>query len=331
MKKLLLLFFFFQLLYSLTIAQTLPPLGDLSEFLPEVRGLNKGLANFPKLDLSTPQALAGFRSMPAPPVEFTLKPNDQTISIPSGNIRLRIFKPEKPVGIVLDIHGGGWCIGNPESSDALNEQTAKKCNVVVMSIDYKLAPENPIPNQIADCAEVLRWVLQNAKKEFGTEKIVLQGNSAGAHLALASALKIKENGVLDPRIVGFNLIYGSYDLSQTPSTRQVSDDALILNKHNLDQFYKNSVYRLNASDLQNPELSPLYANLSGLRPALFSVGTADALIDDNTFMTARWQTAGNKAILDIYPECTHLFDTFPTKIAQLARGRMNSWISELLK
>lgn len=331
MKKLITQFLICHISFSTLIAQTLPPLGDLSAYLPEIRGLNKGLANFPKLDLSTPQALASFRSMPVSPVKFTLPPQDRIISIPSGNIRLRIFKPEKPIGIVVDIHGGGWCIGNPEGGDALNEQTAKNCNVAVISIDYKLAPENPIHNQINDCAEVLRWVLQNAKKEFGTEKVILQGNSAGAHLALASALKVKGNGALDPRIVGFNLIYGVYDLSQTPSARQVSDDALILNKHNLAQLYNNSVYRLNSKDLQNPELSPLYANLLGLRPALFSVGSADALIDDSTFMTARWQMAGNKAILDIYPECTHLFDTFPTKIAQLARQRMNNWISELLK
>jgi acetyl esterase len=143
-------------------------------------------------------------------------------------------------------------------------------------------------------------------------------------LVLASALKIKDTDGLDPRIVGFNLIYGVYDLSQTPSTRLVNDDALILSKHNLTQFYNNSVYRLNPKDLQNPELSPLYANLTRMPPALFSVGSAGALIDDSSFMTARWQTAGNKAILDIYPECTHGFDSAPTKIAQLARQRMNN-------
>ncbi len=328
-KTFSIIIFFFS--FGLATAQNLPPLGDLSSFLPEVREFNKDLANFPKLDLSTPQALAGIRSMPSNPVNFTLAPKDRTITIPSGNIRLRIFKPEKPVGIVVDIHGGGWCIGNPDGADAQNEKIATTCNVAVLSIDYKLAPENSIPNQINDCANVIRWVLKNAKAEFGTEKIVLQGNSAGAHLAVASILNVKGNGTLDARIVGFNLLYGLYDLSKTPSLRQVKDTDLILSKHNLKQFWINSVELLNPNDLQNPTLSPLYANLAGLPPALFSVGTADALIDDTTFMAARWQTAGNKPVVDIYPECPHVFDTFPTKIAQLARGRMDTWIIELFK
>jgi acetyl esterase len=331
MKNILFLLIIYLSSFIMTKAQNLEPLGDLTSYLPEIRSFNKGLANFPNLDLSTPQALADTRSTPAQPIKYTLNPQNQTIPISSGNIRLRIFKPKKPNGIVIDIHGGGWCLGNADGSDAGNEKTALKCNAVVISIDYKLAPENPIPNQINDCTEAIRWVLQNAKKEFGVEKIVLQGNSAGAHLAVASVLKLKGNMTLDARIVGLNLIYGIYDLSKTPSARQVSDSDLILNKHNLAQFWKNSVEYLNPNDLQKPELSPLYANLSGLRPALFSVGSADGLIDDSSFLAARWKTAGNQAILDIYPECTHLFDMFPTKIAQLALERRYNWILELFK
>lgn len=318
-------------LFGVAMAQNLPPLGNFSPYLPEIKEFNKKLANFPNLDIDTPEKLEKFRNTPIKNVPHILNPENKIIRIPSGNIRLRIFKPEKPVGIVVDIHGGGWCIGNPDGTDVQNEQIARACQVVVISIDYKLAPENPIPNQINDCADVIRWVLQNAKTEFGVEKIILQGNSAGAHLAVSSALNVKQSGVLDRRIVGFNLLYGLYDLNKTPSLRQVSDNDLILNKHNVAQFWLNSVNLLNQKDLQNPTLSPLYANLKGLPPALFSVGSADALIDDNTFMTSRWQTAGNKAILDIYPECPHVFDTLPTKIAQMSRKRMNTWISELLK
>ncbi|MFN8353955.1 MAG: alpha/beta hydrolase fold domain-containing protein [Spirosomataceae bacterium] len=331
MKKLLALFLVYLSTFIATSAQSLSPITDFSVYMPEIRAFNKGLANFPKLDLSTPEALAAIRNAPAKPVKFVLEPQNRTIAIASGKVRLRIFKPQNPKGIVIDIHGGGWCIGNPDGSDAVNEQIAKNCHVAVISIDYKLAPENPIPNQINDCAEVIRWVLKNGKVEFGTEKIVLQGNSAGAHLAIAAALNVKGEGALDTRIVGFNLLYGLYDLSKTPSLRQIKETDLILSKHNLKQFWINSVELLNQNDLQNPALSPLYASLTGLPPVLFSVGTADALIDDTTFMAARWQTAGNKAVLDVYPECTHLFDTLPTKIAQLARERMNSWILQCVK
>jgi len=304
---------------------------NYESYLPEVRAMNKGLANFPPLDLSTTESLSKMRSMPASPSKLTLTPENKIISLSSGMMRLRIFRPAVVKAIVIDIHGGGWCIGKPEDDDKSNDEMATKCQVAIVSIDYKLAPENPIPSQINDCSEAIKWVLENAKKEFGIEKIILQGNSAGAHLAVSSALKLRETSQLDSRILGLNLIYGVYDLSKTPSLRQVTDNTLILTKNNITQFWKNSVDRLNQNELQSPTLSPLYADLKGLPPAFFTVGTADALIDDTNFMAARWQTAGNKTMLAIYPECTHLFNNFPTKIAALAQENMNNWIIELIK
>ena len=75
----------------------------------------------------------------------------------------------------------------------------------------------------------------------------------------------------------------------------------------------------------------LYADLKNLPPALFTVGTADPLIDDTYFMEARWRLAGNKTFLAVYPECSHAFNFFPTRIAAVANGRMYAWITELCK
>ncbi len=76
-----------------------------------------------------------------------------------------------------------------------------------------------------------------------------------------------------------------------------------------------------------PSISPLYADLRGLPPALFSVGTADALLDDTLFMYERWTAAGNEARLDVYPESLHGFDTFPTAMAAEARQRIDGFIT----
>ena len=301
---------------------------DYYSYLAEIRQFNGNLANF-TLDISTKKLLDKARSSP-PPVKLVLQPVNRNITISSGSIRLRIFKPDTINGIVVDFHGGGWCIGNPESNDNKNDVTARASKVAVISVDYRLAPENPIPSQIKDCTEAVLWILKNAKSEFGTEKIILQGESAGAYLAASVTLKLKENNLLDNKIVGLNLIYGCYDLSKTPSLSQATEKLLILKKSAVDQFWKYSILPLK-EDLRSPSISPLYADLTNLPQALFSVGTADVLIDDTNFMASRWRTAGNKATINIYPECTHIFDVFPTKIAQIAHNNMNTWIADCVK
>ena len=232
---------------------------DYSSYLPEIRQNNSNIANF-TLDISTKDLLDKVRSSPIQPVKLVLQPINRNITIPSGNIRLRIFKPDSIKGIVVDFHGGGWCIGNPEGNDRKNDVTARTSKVAVISVDYRLAPENPIPSQIKDCTETVMWILKNAKSEFGTEKIILQGESAGAYLAASVALKLKENGILDNRIVGLNLIYGCFDLSKTPSLRQATEKSLILKKSAMDQFWKYSILPIK-EDLRNPSISPLYADL----------------------------------------------------------------------
>jgi acetyl esterase len=82
-----------------------------------------------------------------------------------------------------------------------------------------------------------------------------------------------------------------------------------------------------ANDLRDPDISPLYADLKGLPPALFSVGTSDALLDDSLFMYARYIAAGNRAELAIYPGGAHAFNVFPIAIAQQANARMDAFLA----
>ena len=83
--------------------------------------------------------------------------------------------------------------------------------------------------------------------------------------------------------------------------------------------------------LQNPKYSPLYADLHGLPPALFTIGAADPLADDTYFMEARWRMAGNKTYLAVYPESPHGVDIFPTQMAKAAKQKMYQWIKDLCK
>jgi acetyl esterase/lipase len=88
---------------------------------------------------------------------------------------------------------------------------------------------------------------------------------------------------------------------------------------------------MSIEDRRRADISPLYADLSGLAPALFTVGGADPLLDDTLFMAARWQIAGNEAELGFYPECPHGFDMFPTKASARAHAHQTEWLTRMAK
>ena len=99
----------------------------------------------------------------------------------------------------------------------------------------------------------------------------------------------------------------------------------------MDETYELVFHGWSKEQLQNPQYSPLYADLQHLPPALFTVGTADPLIDDTYFMEARWRLAGNKTFLAIYPESSHAFNFFPSQMAKAANEKMFQWIIALCK
>jgi acetyl esterase/lipase len=242
-----------------------------------------------------------------------------------------IFKPDTIRAVVLDIHGGAWSVGAPENDAALNDEMARTCKVAVVSIDYRLAPEFPFPACIEDCKAAARWLVKNAMTEFGTDKLFISGASAGGHLSAVTALYIRDSLQAIVKVKGLNLVYGCFDLGRTPSSRQASDSAVMLNKRSIEESVQLVFGGWSMEKLQRPEFSPLYADLKGLPPALFTVGTADPLLDDTYFMEDRWRSAGNKTFLAVYPASPHLFNILPSRMAKAANQRMFNWIIELCR
>jgi acetyl esterase/lipase len=321
------------LLPAVLIAQHEPfTTNGYDSYMPEVRRWNKILTIFPKLDITTPKGLAHARIVYGPPGGKTiLKPQDRFIHGEGGNIRIRIFRPESIRAVVFDIHGGGYFAGRPESTDLLNDVMARFCSVAVVSIEYRLAPENPFEAEVEDCDTVVAWLLQNAKNEFGTDKLILTGFSAGANLAAHTLLDIRDKMHGINRVIGINFFYGMFDESGTPSLRMANSHSLIIDSAIINQIGRIVFKGKSAEELRSAYYSPLYADLKGLPPAFFSVGTIDPLMDDNTFMANRWEAAGNQATLYVYPECPHGFNLFPSQIAKLGNQRVNDWINGLLK
>jgi acetyl esterase len=305
---------------------------NYSAYLPEVSAFNQQLAHMPQgPSILTKEGLTIARnSMGADPsVKPLLQPAVKYIAGPAGNLGLRIFKPDTIRAVVLEIHGGGWSLGTAASDDIMNDNMARTCKVAVVSVDYRIAPENAFPACINDCKAAAKWLVNNAMKEFGTDKLIISGASAGGHLSAVTTLYIRDSLHAIDKVKGVNLIYGCFDLSRTPSCRMATDSTIILNKKYLDETYELVFHGWSKEKLQEPQYSPLYANLNHLPPALFTIGTADPLIDDTYFMEARWRLAGNKTFLAVYPESSHAFNFFPSQMAKAANEKMFQWIIAL--
>lgn len=331
----ILLSFFFALFALQTFAQQINANEDYSAYLPEVRAFNKQLVQLARMQqafsILTKEGLAVARNAMEP--DRSIKPQLQAsvkyIQGPAGNLALRIFKPDTIRAVVLQIHGGGWSVGTAASDDIQNDNMARTCKVAVVSVDYRIAPEHPFPACINDCKAAAKWLVNNALKEFGTDKLFISGGSAGAHLSAVTTLYIRDSLHAIDKVRGVNLIYGCFDLSRTPSCRMATDSTLILTKKYLDETYELVFHGWSQEQLRNPQYSPLYANLQHLPPALFTIGTLDPLIDDTYFMEARWRLAGNKTFLAIYPESPHGFNFFPSQMARAANKKMFQWIIAL--
>jgi acetyl esterase len=261
------------------------------------------------------------------PVKHLDEAQDRLVPGPAGDIPLRVFIPDKVAGVYMHIHGGGFMLGTADQHDEFLAEICKTCQVAVVSAGYRLAPENPYPAGPDDCEAVAVWLAKNSGAEFGTDKLVIGGESAGANLSVTTLLRMRNRH----GFTGFCaavLTYGGYDMSMTPSVRRWGERYLILNTKIIEWFHENYVQSANVFD---PDISPLYADLSAMPPALFTTGTLDPLIDDSLFMHARWLAAGNRSELAVYPGGIHAFNFFPIKLARKANTRINDFIVRTLR
>ena len=216
-------------------------------------------------------------------------------------------------------------LGQADHFDEPLYTAAQKCHMAVVSVDYRLAPENPYPAGPEDCEAAAVWLVEHCRAEFGSKKLFIGGESAGANLAAVTLLRMRDRHGFSG-FSGAILTYGVYDMSMTPSARNWGERNLILTTKLIRWFNENYVPAGNFAD---PDISPLYADLHGLPPALFTVGTLDPLMDDSMFMHMRWLAAGNLSELAIYPGGIHAFDAFPIELARQANTRIKEFINGL--
>lgn len=267
---------------------------------------------------------------PAP--VFLEEARDIEVQGRGGPIPIRVIRPTgEAVGIYFHIHGGGWALGAHDMQDVLVKAAADATGLVVASIGYRLAPEHPYPAAPDDCEDAVLHLLTHGEKLLDAPpKFAIGGESAGAHLSAVTLLRLRDRHGIRGAIAAANLVYGVYTLNGTPSQVLWGDRNLVLSWPIIDWFRSNYTPGMTMEQRRNPDVSPLFARLEGMPPALFTVGTMDPLIDDTLFMSERWRVAGNEAEVAIYPEGVHGFNAYPTALSRKANENQYEFLRRVL-
>ena len=262
-------------------------------------------------------------------------PEARTIEIegPDGLVPLRIVAAqEEPLGAFLHIHGGGWTLGDHDGQDPRLSRLARETGLTVVSVGYRLAPEHPYPAGPDDCEAAALWLLgEQGRATVDTAgPLAIGGDSAGAQLAAVTLLRLRDRHGLTGAFGAAVMQYGGFDLSMTPSQRLWGERNLVLSGPILEWFGDQFLPHHDREQRRDPDISPLFAELSGMPPAIFTVGTQDALLDDTLFMEARWRAAGHATQLRIWPDAPHGFVSLPMTVADAALATEHAFLRRTL-
>ncbi|MFF1593343.1 alpha/beta hydrolase [Streptomyces sp. NPDC058286] len=245
----------------------------------------------------------------------------------AGGVRVRTFVPDHVDGVYLHIHGGGWAFGSADGQDERLWQLAEQARLAVVSVEYRLAPEHPFPAGADDCEAAARWLVEHASAEFGTGRLLIGGESAGAHLSVMTLLRLRDRHHITGVFRAAHLLFGPYDLSMTPSQRSFGSRALLSNTETIRGSYELFTPGMGTEQRRDPQISPLFADLAGLPSARIVVGTEDPLLDDSLFLAARWQAAGAPAELGVVAGAMHGFTLFSLTITERELRRQRDFLT----
>jgi acetyl esterase len=232
--------------------------------------------------------------------------HDRRIPGPAGEIPIRVYTPvaAAPLPVVTYFHGGGWVIGDVETHDATCQQIATSVPAVVVSVDYRLAPEHPFPAALEDCLAATRWVAAHAG-ELGADgsRLAVAGDSAGGNLAALVALQARDQG--GPPI-GFQLlVYPATELTCSFASHVENGDGYLLTSESIRWFLDHYIPE---ADRKGPDASPHFADdLSRLPPALIITAEFDPLRDEGEAYASRLEEAGVPVTLTRYDGMIHGF------------------------
>lgn len=217
---------------------------------------------------------------------------ERTINVPSGRTRVRIYDPgiAAPAPTVVLLHGGGWVMGDLDTYDGFARQIAQRSGLRCLNVEYALAPEHPFPVPLDDCIAAVRWAAsEGSNLGIDAQRMAVIGDSAGANLALAVCLALRDAGASPIR--GAALLYGTYSLNfETPSQRAYGGGPYFLGTADMVRYVND--YLPDQAARQNPLAIPMLANLTNLPPLYVAACEFDPLLDDSERLTERAKSAG---------------------------------------
>ncbi|MGY4332559.1 acetyl esterase [Bradyrhizobium sp. LB7.2] len=276
---------------------------------------------------------ARFATNPEPPELARVTP--LAIPAPHGTIPARIYVPKdrrRHDGLspaLVFFHGGGWVIGDLDSHDVVCRQLAVEAALIVISVDYRLAPEHKFPAAADDAIAATKWVAANAR-ELGVDaaRLSIGGDSAGGNLAAVVALAARDgNG---PAIAGQVLIYPAVDFAMTHGSHGEPETSVLLT-HSVIRWFRDH-YLNGAADVDDWRASPARAqNLGGLPPTYVLTAGADPLRDEGDEYAERLRQAGVPVATKHYPGQFHGFFTMGKLLreANVAVSEIGAWLKGL--
>ena len=211
----------------------------------------RAAANMPATDTISPaQARVNSRLRPPPIGPNVAKEEDKLVTGSDGKLTARIFTPEGngPFPVLVWFHGGGWVIGDLDRSDGVCRSMCTSADCIVVSVDYRLAPETKFPGPVEDCYEATKWVYENALSLNGDpDKILVGGDSAGGNLAAAVSIMAKERKT--PKIIFQVLVYPVISKNFTTQSYKDNGESYGLTEGTMVWFWNQ--YLKNESDAEN--------------------------------------------------------------------------------
>ena len=263
------------------------------------------------------------------------KVEELTIPAPFGTIPARLYVPKqlrKTDGLspcLVFFHGGGWVIGNLETHDVVCRKLAVEGELIVISVDYRLAPEHTFPAAVEDAMTSTKWVAANADMlGVDASRLLVGGDSAGGNLAAVVALAARDGD--GPKIAGQVLIYPATDAGRTHPSHSEPETSILLTHSVTTWFYAN--YLNGAADVDDWRASPARAKtLKGLPPAYVLTAGADPLRDEGDEYAARLKEAGVSVTYRHFPGQFHGFFTMGKLLnqANVATGEIGAWLKAL--
>lgn len=244
---------------------------------------------------------------------------DETVPTRSGPLTARVLVPsEAPRGAILYLHGGGWVLGSAAQWDTLTRTLADRTQCLVVVPDYRLAPEYPYPAALDDCWDALRWTAENLAR-LGVDglPLMIAGDSAGANLAAAVALRARDAG--GPDLTVQVLAYPPTDSDFETASYRDSENQLILSRDSMIWFWDQ--YAPNQRDRVEPGAAPLRAeDLSGLPPAVIAIAQHDVVRDEIEAYAERLRCSGVEVRSRVFEGQMHGFVTLMNMLPGNAVG-----------